>query len=197
MINLKHFYFPVLERMASASGNSIRKLSCIIIRKIYQPKSINMFIDSKRVQWCHLFGIKCHPGFSLSSSLKLPLFIITIENIIFVPLKRYRNWSSIELPGGLFIACSKRSDSGERCEVKKAHPSPLSERLEQASLFISNTFKRGLIRDGALILKGGLFNLAHTMVSVHNKELECKVEKLKYKVMQSRMKSKSKLPAGE
>ena len=35
------------------------------------------------------------------------------------------------------VACSKRSDSGERCEVKKArksrgHRSPLSERLEQA-----------------------------------------------------------------
>ena len=37
------------------------------------------------------------------------------------------------------IACSKRSDSGERCEVKKASRSfllptapPLSERLEQA-----------------------------------------------------------------
>ena len=50
----------------------------------------------------------------------------------------------------LQVACSKRSDSGERCEVKKAiksrgglaffallftsHRSPLSERLEQASL---------------------------------------------------------------
>ena len=33
------------------------------------------------------------------------------------------------------------------------------------------------------------------MVSVYNKELECKVEKLKYKVMQSRM--KAKLPVGE
>ena len=43
------------------------------------------------------------------------------------------------------LACSKRSDSGEQCEVKKAikrrgglgrevssHRSPLSERLEQA-----------------------------------------------------------------
>ena len=35
------------------------------------------------------------------------------------------------------LACSKRSDSGERCEVKKvllftSHRSPLSERLEQA-----------------------------------------------------------------
>ena len=65
-----------------------------------------------------------------SSSLKLPLFIRTIENILFVPLKHYRT-----------------------------------------SLFISNTFKRGLIGDGALIWEGGLFNLAHTMVSVHNKEL--------------------------
>ena len=66
---------------------------------------------------------------------------------------------------GVFLACSKRSDSGERCEVKIAmksrgglgrevreltsplprfyffallfssHRSPLSERLEQASVF--------------------------------------------------------------
>ena len=53
------------------------------------------------------------------------------------------------------LACSKRSDSGERCEVKKAmksrggpsllffrapftsHRSPLSERLEQANSQVS------------------------------------------------------------
>ena len=63
------------------------------------------------------------------SSLKLPLFIKTIENILFA-----------------------------------------SQTLPQI-LIISNTFKRGLIGDGALIWEGGLFNLAHTMVSVHNKEL--------------------------
>ena len=45
----------------------------------------------------------------------------------------------------ILIACSKRSDSGERCEVKKAmksrgallftsHRSPVSERLEQAMI---------------------------------------------------------------
>ena len=38
----------------------------------------------------------------------------------------------------LELACSRRSDSGERCEVKVAsftsHHSPLSERLEQATL---------------------------------------------------------------
>ena len=58
-------------------------------------------------------------------------------------------------------------------------------------LFISNTFKGG---------GGGLFNFAQTMVSVHHKELECKVENLKYEklvVMQPRIKSKLKLPAGE
>ena len=56
---------------------------------------------------------------------------------------------------GCWIACSKRSDSGERCEVKKAmksrggllfyffallftlYRSPLSERLEQASCWSS------------------------------------------------------------
>ena len=52
-------------------------------------------------------------------------------------------------------------------------------------LFISNTFK------------GGLFNLAKTMVSVLHKKLEYKVEKLKPKkleVMQLRIKNKSELP---
>ena len=47
---------------------------------------------------------------------------------------------------------------------------------------------------------GGLFNLAKKMVSVLHKELECKVEKLKYKeleVVQMGFKNKSELPAGE
>ena len=45
-----------------------------------------------------------------------------------------------------------------------------------------------------LMETGGLFNLAKTMVSVLHKELEYKVEKLKYKkleVMQPRIKTKS------
>ena len=45
-----------------------------------------------------------------------------------------------------------------------------------------------------LMENGGLFNLAKTMVSVLHKELEYKVEKLKYKkleVMQPRIKTKS------
>ena len=45
--------------------------------------------------------------------------------------------------------------------------------------------------------KGSLFNLVQTMVSVHHKELEYKVEKLKYKkleVMQPGIKHKSELP---
>ena len=61
--------------------------------------------------------------------------------------------------------------------------------------FISNIFEVG-----ALIEMGGLFNLAKKMVSVFHKELECKVEKLKYKkleVMQLGLKNKSELPAGE
>ena len=41
-------------------------------------------------------------------------------------------------------------------------------------LFISSPFRRGLHRDG------GLFNLEKTIVSVLHKQLECKVEKLKY-----------------
>ena len=42
---------------------------------------------------------------------------------------------------------------------------------------------------------GGLFNFAQTMVSVHDKELECKEEKLKYEkleVMQPRIKKQIK-----
>ena len=49
-------------------------------------------------------------------------------------------------------------------------------------------------------MRGDLFNLAKKMVSVLRKELECKVEKLKdkkSKVMQSKIKNKFKLPAGE
>ena len=45
-----------------------------------------------------------------------------------------------------------------------------------------------------------MFDFAQTMVSVHHKELECKVENLKnekLEVMQLRIKSKSKLPAAE
>ena len=47
---------------------------------------------------------------------------------------------------------------------------------------------------------GGLFNLETTMLSVLHKELEYKVEKLKYEkleVMQPRIENKSELPVGE
>ena len=58
--------------------------------------------------------------------------------------------------------------------------------------FIPNTFGPG---GGEVLMEtGGLFNLAKTMVSVLHKELEYKVEKLKYKkleVMQPRIKTKS------
>ena len=39
----------------------------------------------------------------------------------------------------------------------------------------------GLIETGGLFERRGLFNLEATMVSVLHKELECKVEKLRYK----------------
>ena len=74
--------------------------------------------------------------------------------------------SSFIRPAGNSLACSKRSDSGERCEVKKAmksrgglpcfyffallftsHRSPLSERLEQAR---NSRAERGLIVDGEI-----------------------------------------------
>ena len=63
-------------------------------------------------------------------------------------------------------------------------------------LFISNTVCRG---EGGLFGGGGesLFNLAKMIVSVLQKELECKVKKVKYKkseVVQLRIKNKSELP---
>ena len=48
--------------------------------------------------------------------------------------------------------------------------------------------------------KDGLFNLAKKIVSVLHEEVERKMEKLNYKVLegiQPRIKSKSELPAGE
>ena len=55
-----------------------------------------------------------------------------------------------------------------------------------ADLFISNREETGAYFRGG----GGLFDLVKTMVSVHHKELEYKLEKLKYKkleVMQPRL----------
>ena len=59
-----------------------------------------------------------------------------------------------------------------------------------------------LNREGWVIWRGGegLWNLAETMVSFRYKQLEYKVEKLKYmmlEVMQQRIKNKSELPVGD
>ena len=65
-------------------------------------------------------------------------------------------------------------------------------------LFISNIFF--LWGGGGVIETVGLLNLAWTMVSVLHKELEYRVERLKYKmseVIQLRIKNKSELPVGE
>ena len=66
--------------------------------------------------------------------------------------------------------------------------------------FISFWGGWGLIETGGLFEREGLFNLEKTVVSVLHKELECKVEKLKYRkldVMQPRIKNKSNLPLGK
>ena len=58
----------------------------------------------------------------------------------------------------------------------------------------------GLNRRGTYLIRRGLFNLETTMASVLYKELEYKVEKLKYKkfyVMQPRIRIKSELPVGK
>ena len=57
----------------------------------------------------------------------------------------------------------------------------------------------GVNRDRGPIGKGGLVNLVKMVVSALHRELECKVEKLKYKkfeVMQPRIK-KNQLPTHE
>ena len=57
-----------------------------------------------------------------------------------------------------------------------------------------------MIETRGLFERGVYFNLAKMVVSVLNKELECNVEKLKYKkleVMQPRIKNKSELPTRE
>ena len=48
-------------------------------------------------------------------------------------------------------------------------------------IYFKYIWSGGLDRDRGIIWEGALFNLAETMVSVLHKELEYKVEKLKYK----------------
>ena len=69
------------------------------------------------------------------------------------------------------------------CKVDKDIVSTVNPLLSPpAGLFISSPFKGGgLNRDGGLFERRGLLNLETMMVSVFQKELEYKVEKLKYK----------------
>ena len=86
-------------------------------------------------------------------------------------------WSSV----------SNEDDGNKKGE--KSHKSSIKFPPEGG--LISNTFVGG---------GGGLFNLATTTVSVLHKELECRVEKLKYEkleIMQQRIKNKSEVPVGE
>ena len=50
---------------------------------------------------------------------------------------------------------------------------------------ILDLFEGGIIETRGLIGEGGLFNLVKMVVSVFHKDLECKVEKLKYKKLKS------------
>jgi len=62
------------------------------------------------------------------------------------------------------------------CEHQKYFRNTINSLLSPpGGLFSSSPFERGLNRDG------GVFNLEKMMVSVVHKELEYKVEKLKYK----------------
>ena len=74
--------------------------------------------------------------------------------------------------------------------------------LSPGGLFILYSFEGGwgLLETAGLFQRECSFNLEKTVVSVLHKELEYKVENLKYKkldVMQPRFKNKSKLPVGE
>ena len=52
-------------------------------------------------------------------------------------------------------------------------------------IYFQTRLRGGLNRDGGAYLRGGgLFNLAKMVVSVLHKELECKVDKLRYKELE-------------
>ena len=56
-----------------------------------------------------------------------------------------------------------------------------SNKLPPGAYLFQAHLRGGLIETWGLFERGGLFNLETTMVSVLHKELEYKVEKLKYK----------------
>ena len=101
--------------------------------------------------------------------------------------RKNRAYRSLRTDFYYFLAC-KRQIQYRKSSIKSPPP-PGGAYLFQTHL-----------RDGGLIKTGGLFNLAKTMISVLHKELQYKVEMLKYKkleVMKPRIKNKSKLPVGE
>ena len=74
----------------------------------------------------------------------------------------------------------------------------LYEYLKSSIIYFKHIFF--FLGGGGVIETVGLLNLAWTMVSVLHKELEYRVEKLKYKmseVIQLRIKNQSELPVGE
>ena len=100
--------------------------------------------------------------------------------------RKNRAYRSLRTDFYYFLAC-KRQIQYRKSSIKP--PPPGGAYLFQTHL-----------RDGGLIKTRGLFNLAKTMISVLHKELQYKVEMLKYKkleVMKPRIKNKSKLPVGE
>ena len=79
---------------------------------------------------------------------------------------------------------------------------PCSERRLSLAIKLDNIFggRGALIEMGGLFERSSLFNLEKSKVLVLHKELEYKVEKLKYKkleVMQPRIENKSELPVGK
>ena len=100
--------------------------------------------------------------------------------------------------------CTEVSFTARCCRLasKNITLNPLLSPLEGGGGgYLFQTHLRGegsLIEAGGKFEKGGLFNLANTMVSVLHKELEYKVENLysnkTLEVMQPRIKNKSELP---
>ena len=141
------------------------------------------------------------------------------KKLVFAEVVAYRRWSHMEVrlywqQGASWLwriswGWSNQSETVKYCEgimiltvlvllgitLHLNHYTVILWYASRGGLFISNPSDGGLDRD-----LGSLFNLAKTMVSVLHKELEYKVERLKYvklEVMEPRIRNKSELQVGK
>ena len=116
------------------------------------------------------------------------VIILLILMTFLLPLNQYwKNGSAKERCHAICVLFLKPKTCSHQNNRKPSIRAP-------GGLFIWSPFEAGFNRNG-----GGLCNLETTMASVLHKELECKVEKLKYKtfkVGQARIRIKSELPVG-